>query len=168
MGLVNLSEYGRKRGVSAEAVRRAIQSGRLKDAVSRDAKGNPKIDPEIADKEWEANTNDNRGWNARENAKKTAEKDTQVSGTLNQSRAIKEAYLARLAKLEYEEKSGKLVSAADVKNEAFKVARIVRDNMLNIPDRVSAELAALTEPAQIHRFLTEEIRKALEGLASDE
>lgn len=167
MGLVNLSEYGRKRGVSTEAVRRAIQSGRIKNAVSRDAKGNPKIDPAIADQEWEANTSDNRGWNARENAKVTAEKDTQVSGTLNQSRAIKEAYLARLAKLEYEEKSGKLVPAADVKNEAFKVARVVRDNMLNIPDRISAELAATTDTVQIHKLLTDEIRKALEAISDE-
>lgn len=168
MALVNLSEYGRRRGVSAEAVRRAIQSGRLKNAVSRDAKGNPKIDPDIADQEWDANTADNRGWNARENAKKTAEKDTQVSGTLNQSRAIKEAYLARLAKLEYEEKSGKLVPVADVRNEAFKVARIVRDNMLNIPDRLAAELAACEDPIQVHKLLTDEIRKALESLSTNE
>lgn len=168
MALVNLSEYGRRRGVSPEAVRRAIQSGRLKNAVSRDGKGNPKIDPDVADKEWAENTSDNRGWNARENAKKTAEKDTQVSGTLNQSRAVKEAYLARLAKLEYEEKSGKLVPAADVKNEAFRVARIVRDNMLNIPDRVSSELAAQTDQVQIHKMLTEEIRKALEAISHHE
>lgn len=161
---VSLSAYGRRRGVSAEAVRRAIQSGRLKEAVSRDAKGNPKVDPEVADQEWDANTSDNRGWNARENAKKTAETDMKVSGTLNQSRAIKEAYLARLAKLEFEERSGQLVRAEEVKNEAFKVARIVRDGILNVPDRVAAQLAAETEPGAVHMILSEELRKALEGL----
>jgi hypothetical protein len=164
MATLNLSEYGKRRGVTAEAVRRAIKSGRLKDSVSRDEKGNPRIDPDIADEEWAANTSDNRGWNARENAKKTADTDMKVSGTLNQSRAIKEAYLARLAKLEFEERSGQLVRADDVKNEAFKSARVVRDSILNVPDRIAAQLAAETEPGAIHIILTEELRKALEGL----
>jgi phage terminase Nu1 subunit (DNA packaging protein) len=161
---VSLAEYGRRRGVSAEAVRRAIQSGRLREAVTRDAKGNPKIDPEIANGEWEANTSDNRGWHAQENAKKTADADMKVSGSLNQSRAIKEAYLARLAKLEFEERSGKLISADDVKHQAFKVARTVRDSILNLPDRVAAQLAAETDPGAVHLILTEELRKALEEL----
>jgi len=164
MSTLNLSEYGKRRGVTAEAVRRAIKSGRLKESVSRDEKGNPRVDPEIADQEWAANTSDNRGWNARENAKKTAETDMKVSGTLNQSRAIKEAYLARLAKLEFEERSGALVSADEVKNEAFKTARVVRDSILNLPDRLAAQLAAETDPVAVHLILSEELRKALESL----
>ncbi|HMZ13772.1 MAG TPA: hypothetical protein PLS04_06530, partial [Mycobacterium sp.] len=50
-----------------------------------------------------------------------------------QSRAIKEAYNARLAKLEYEEKSGALVRADSVKVAWFNVLRVLRDRTLNLP-----------------------------------
>jgi hypothetical protein len=41
------------------------------------------------------------------------------------------------------------------------VARIVRDSMLNIPDRVAAELAAETDPFKVQQRLSAEIRLAL-------
>lgn len=82
-----------------------------------------------------------------------------------QSRAIREAYQARLAKLEYEERSGKLVAADAVKTQAFKVARSVRDALMNIPDRVASELAAETSPAAVHARLARELRDAIRELA---
>ena len=41
--------------------------------------------------------------------------------------------MARLAKLEYEEKSGKLVSADEVKARAFRMARGARDALRRCP-----------------------------------
>lgn len=178
------------RGVSGEAVRKAVASGRLTKSVVYDAKGRPSIDPDLAAGEWEAGTHPTHGGKRTEPAASPqpapvaaprpqaapalAPADDEprptpggAAATFAQSRAIKEAYLARLAKLEFEEKSGVLVKADAVKNEAFKVARLVRDAMLNIPDRVSSELAADTEPFVVHRKLTLEIRKALEGLGGD-
>ena len=84
-----------------------------------------------------------------------------------QSRAVREAYAARLAKLDYEERSGKLVSVDALKVEAFKVHRRVRDALLNIPDRCSPELAALTTEAEVHALLLTEINAALRQLAAD-
>lgn len=81
------------------------------------------------------------------------------------SRAIREAYQARLAKLDYEERSGKLVEVDKVKASAFKVARTVRDGLLNLPDRVAHELAHETNAAAVHLRLTQEIRVVLEALA---
>jgi hypothetical protein len=172
------------RGVSGEAVRKAVSSGRLSRSVVYDAKGRPSIDPDLAAGEWEAATHPTHGGKRAEPA--APPRPTPVAApapapqedeprptpsgaaaTFAQSRAIKEAYLARLAKLEFEEKSGVLVKADAVKNEAFKVARLVRDAMLNIPDRVSSELAADADPFVVHRKLTLEIRKALEGLGGD-
>jgi len=175
---VSLREFGRQHGVSGEAVRKAIASGRLSRSVVYDAKGRPTVDPAIAASEWAAQTHPTRGGKrvaAIEEPIESpiAQDDTPrpspsgAAATFAQSRAIKEAYLARLAKLEFEEKSGVLVKADAVKNEAFKVARLVRDAMLNIPDRVSSELAADTEAFVVHRKLTLEIRKALEGLGGD-
>jgi hypothetical protein len=84
--------------------------------------------------------------------------------TIAESRQLREAYLAELSKLEFDEKSGKLTEVEKVKRDAFKLARVVRDAMLNIPDRVAHELAHDSDPARVHIRLTEEIRFALMAL----
>jgi hypothetical protein len=86
--------------------------------------------------------------------------------SLMQSKALREAYMAQLAKLEYEKAIGKVVDADAVKVEAFKTARQVRDGLMNIPDRVAAELAHETNPAHIHARLQREIRDVLQSLSA--
>lgn len=181
MPLVTQKEFAAMKGVSAEAVRQAIAGGRLKKCLHWDGiHKKPKLDPVVAAQEWEKNTdhtkryrgNDIRvplpGQSEPKPPAPTAIRsdDAPASGpSMMQSRAIREAYQARLAKLDYEERTGKLVDADAVKAEAFKIARTVRDSMLNIPDRVAAEFAGINNTHEIHTRLTEEIRKALDGLA---
>ncbi len=53
---MSLSEYARRRGVSVEAVSKAVKAGRLRGSIVT-VDGKPKIaDAELADHEWEANT----------------------------------------------------------------------------------------------------------------
>ena len=80
---------------------------------------------------------------------------------------MRELYLARLAKIEFEERAAKLVSRDEVTVAAFTKARTVRDNLLNIPDRLAAMLAAEVDPTQVHQILSDEIRKALIELSGD-
>jgi hypothetical protein len=75
--------------------------------------------------------------------------------------------LARLAKIDFEERSGKLVSRDEVQVAAFNRFRTFRDGMLNIPDRLAAVLAAEHEAAKVHELLTREIRKALLEFSDD-
>jgi hypothetical protein len=75
------------------------------------------------------------------------------------ARAVRETYLARLSKLEYERASGKLVDVDEVRAAVFQKARTTRDGMMAIPSRVAPILAALTDPAKIHDVLLEEIRR---------
>lgn len=79
-----------------------------------------------------------------------------------QARAVKEAYEARLKKLEYDEKSGRLVPADKVKADCFKAGVIVREALLNIPSRLSAELASLNDTFEVERILRQEIHAILE------
>lgn len=176
---ISLTEFAGIRGVTLEAVRKAIKSGRLVNSVKYNDKGKmPKVDPIVAMAEWERNTDHSKrfhGGDAHKAPRATPFQKPDVNRpdeppagggpSVNQSRAVFEAYRARLAKLEYDERSGKLVDAEAVKNEAFKHARATRDAMQNIPDRVAAEFAGISDPAVIHMRLSEEIRKALEGLA---
>src|SRR5690348_9655124 len=54
---MTLTAYATRRGVSPKAVSKAVAAGRLSASVTRDQHGAPKIgDPDLADREWEANT----------------------------------------------------------------------------------------------------------------
>lgn len=84
--------------------------------------------------------------------------------TYTKARTAREVYQAKLAKLSFEEKMGQLVPAEQVKADAFKVARTVRDAMLNISGRIAHQLAAETDPAVISARIDGEIREALRDL----
>ena len=83
---------------------------------------------------------------------------------INESRAKSEHFRAELARIDLEVKEEELVESSLVKRQAFTAARTVRDSLGNIPDRVANQFAAETDPVEIHRVLTNEIRKALESL----
>ena len=177
MTLLSFRQYAKHRGVSAEAVSKAVQKGRITTVTTED--GKRLIDPARADAEWAANTQSTKrqiptkaeredGKTRPEHYAEANEGDQSPRGpSYAQSRAIREAYAARLAKLEFEEKSGRLISVDRVKVEAFKTARTVRDSILNIPDRIAAELASYgNDPAKIHERLTQELVLALEELVN--
>ena len=157
MPLVSLRKYAEHRRVSHTAVQKAIKQGRIKTTPDG------KIDVEQADREWVRNTSP---VNAPKRAPRVGSGAAGES-TYAQSRAVRELYLARLAKIEFEERAGKLVSRDEITVAAFTKARTVRDNLLNIPDRVAAVLAAETDPVRTHQILTDEIRKALIELSGD-
>lgn len=171
-GSVTLTAYAKSKGVSVEAVSKAVRVGRLSKSVVFDAKSRPRVIPELADQEWVANTDSAQQRVPAvapprpepEPEQAPAARDEPKTATFQQARTLREAYMARLAKLEFDEKSGLLVKADAVKNEAFRTARIVRDNLLNIPDRIAAELANETNQFKVHQRLTQEIRRALEDM----
>ncbi|MBI3693743.1 MAG: hypothetical protein HY238_02725 [Acidobacteria bacterium] len=66
----------------------------------------------------------------------------------------------RLAKLDYEERSGKLVDAEEVTKAAFDDARVVRDRLLTIADRIASLLAAESDSKKVYNILASGIRDA--------
>jgi hypothetical protein len=93
-------------------------------------------------------------------------KDPSDMEAFSKARAIREKYAAMLSKLDYEERSGKLIDAFEVKTAAEQLHRILRDLLMAIPDRISAELAAEENAANCHRLLEGEIRTVLEKVAT--
>jgi len=85
------------------------------------------------------------------------------------SRAIREAYAARLAKLEFEERTGKLLNADEVKVKHFNLARLLRDRIQQIPRKLAPQIVAavVAQPDQrvVEDLLMEAIREALEELS---
>lgn len=90
-----------------------------------------------------------------------------LSTLLLKSRIKTEVERGRLLEAKAKAETGKMVSADEVKIAAFRRARIVRDGMLNLPDRVAALLAAETDVAKVHAILTKEIRLILEEISRD-
>lgn len=163
----SVAGYARHRGVTPAAVRYAIKTGALKKAVvQRDPEKPLKIDVEIADQEWVTDVRTDGVFEVPNVANAEPTGNAQID-TVN-ARAKKEAYDAELARLKVEKEKAKLVEVDEVKAEAFKLARAVRDALLNIPDRVAGELAAETDEFKIHKRLTEEIRQACEELGGAE
>ena len=148
------------RGVSHTAVANAVKGGRIS------AEPDGSIDPEKANVQWEQNSRprvDNGGDTVDVSpAAKSGAPDYKVS------RAIREAYAARLAKLEFEEKSGKLVNLDEVKIATFNMARQARDRLLQIPRKVApaviAEWTANADPRGVEEIIEAAVRDALEGL----
>lgn len=79
-----------------------------------------------------------------------------------------EALRAQLLELELAEKQGKLVDAEAVRRATMNKARIARDALLSLPMRISAELAAETDPGKVHDRLSVEIRKLCAELSAGE
>lgn len=168
--LLSLRAYAKYRGVNLSAVQRAIKDQRI--STVKDEKGNGKIDPVTADVEWSMNTD-----HSYNHSKKTPEVDPEDFNTLDDdddhkppnfqnAKAIGERYKARMAKLNFEQKVGKLVDIEKVRKEAFDVAKLTRDTLLNIPNKICHELAAESDPGKVYQVLTEAITQGLETLAA--
>lgn len=80
----------------------------------------------------------------------------------------KEVYLARCQKIKYEKEIGKLVdvdaAAQVVANEYAKV----RFKILSIPTRTATRLSVMKNPAEIKKYLDEEIADVLDELTFDD
>lgn len=158
---LSLRGYAKHRGVSEAAVRKAVKAGR----VSK--KKNGKIDPRTADGEWQKNTDPAQIKKTPSNSTESQNQNfSALSGpNYQQSRAIKEAYGAKLLKLQFEKESKKLISVDEVKISAFNAARMTRDRILNIPDRVIPQLVGKTNIFEMKEILKTELVKALEELS---
>lgn len=174
----SLRAYASERGISHEAVRQAIKAGRLVKSIVY-VKGEPKIaDEAMADKEWAANTDQSKPRNRiTGDPKHRRQAGEQMKPMANdgggesegpsyaKSRAIREAYMARLAKLEFDEKAGKAVSADAVRIAIFNTARRARDMLMAVPDRVAPLVVGQTDQHEIHRILMDEVRRIAAEIA---
>lgn len=170
--LVTFAEFAAIRGCSKGAVTHATKSRIAAAVVEKD--GRRWLDRDLALELWNKNTVANaqskvsRADPIEPLPADAAELKRRVEGLpddaipdLNESRARREHYQAELAKLQVTQQRGELVSADEVKKEAFQLGRSVREALSNLADRLSHQLAGETDPARIHQVLTQEHRAAL-------
>jgi hypothetical protein len=78
-----------------------------------------------------------------------------------QAKTAREVYEAKNAQLEYEERTGKLLRADEVKSHLASKIASMREAFLQIPSRLVPILAAETDAAKIHTLLEAEIVRAM-------
>lgn len=169
---MSLRAYARHRGVVLSAVQKAIASGRIR------PESDGGINSAKADAQWDQHTRP---------VQPTAPKVTTAGRPVtlptpaahsgddargvdyHKARAVRETYAARLAKLEFEERSGKLISVDEVSVKHFNLARQLRERMQQIPRKVAPQIVALVVADPQVRGVTDilevAIREALEDLA---
>lgn len=187
MPRLSIQDYARARGKSRTGIYKAIREGRIRESVERNDAGKLVLDAELADIELarnsdpamlrdpdairaglEANRDPTAGPLFKDEpvpAKK--EPEPKSAASMAGSRAAIAAYDARLRRLDYEERIGRLISADAVKVEIFRTNRMVRDSLLTIPDRVAPVLSAETSAEKIRAILTKEITAVLRDLADE-
>jgi hypothetical protein len=181
MSGLSIRAYARHRKVSHTAVRKALAAGRIT------AGPDGLIDPALADQQWATSTNLSKPRNSvigepRKRRAAGAPPDpigapglddaappdsgaTRLVSSYAASRAAREGYLARLAKLEFEVKSGKLVDADEVRAQIFALGRRLRDAMIGMPDRLAPVLAGECDQRVVHQLLSDEIATSLAELS---
>lgn len=85
----------------------------------------------------------------------------------SEHQAKREFYRAELTRLEFEERIGRLIPADTVAQEWFRLTRIVKDAVMNVPSRLAGVLASVNDERKIHDILETELRQTLEVLATD-
>lgn len=149
-GLITVGEYARKHGMTPANISRAIRQGRIK--VLRHDGHRPFFDEAQADRDWR-----NR-------------KDEKHSGaipSLNESKARAEFFKAEKAEVELERIKTRLVDADLVRRQAFGLARKARDRLMNVPDRIAAEIAAESDARRCHAILAREISDVCREISGD-
>ena len=192
--LISAAEYARTRGVSRNAVSKAIAGKRI--SFTTDANGRKLIDPDVADVEWAANTDvksQRRGApqqfaktqplarSARARLKDAAKDAGDVAGAARPSAPqvlpdgsslLEESTrLARvktmLAELDLQQRRGDMVSATAIRALYATKLLAAREMLEAIPDRISARLAVEQDAEKVHRLITTEIRAAMLAAAQD-
>lgn len=150
--LVTQAEFARIQGVNPSHINRKVKDGtiplhgKLIDVDEARAALNNSREPGI-----------NRG-------KPIDDQDGHIqdaSTGYGKAKAVRETYLAKIAKLDFEERSGKLIDSDEVEADWFNAGRLVRDGMLAIPDRISPLFPCAVG---LHEILTTEIKNVCESL----
>jgi len=172
--LVSFTEFGKQVGVSQPAVSKATKT-RLAGAVVMQ-KGKPLLDLDRAMQLWNVGNQRQARGRAEPAVREPVSTRRALAETVLQlpddaipdlgiSIERKEHYRAELAKIEAMHRREELGSIAEMKREAFGLAKSVREAVLGIVPRVSADLAAAGDRFEVERLLETELVTALRVLA---
>lgn len=156
---LSLRSYAKHRGVSLEAVRKALKSGRIT------AGPDGKLDPERTDADWKANTRNRIDRPpAIQSRAERAQPDVDFGGYAK-AQAMHEFYRAQLAKIEYERRRGKLLDAEQVRDAISRMISLARNKLVTTGEELAPRLAVEGDPTRCTDMVNERIFAALSELA---
>ena len=171
-GVVSQAAFARHRGVSRQAVARAIAEGRIH------ALADGRIDVAIADRAWDANTDPARAAPPALPAGVVHPRppDESADGAPSDisyanARAMHEYFKAQLAELELRVRRSELAPVAELQDAEFKVARAVRDRLLTLPEALCDQIAGVegvtAAAAEVRRILAAGINGVCRELSTE-
>jgi hypothetical protein len=147
--LMTQAQYARHRNKSPQYIGKLakagvlVMRGRLVDAVASDAV--------LDDKP----------------AEKTAPEGQQPPTSYAQAKLAAMVFWAKLRRLEFETRQGKLIEAAIVKERWAAILVVLKERILAVPDKLAPELTAITDERQSHEALKREMNALLKAIHSD-
>lgn len=178
--LVTKSEYARMRGVSEAAVRKAVKDGRI-------TLIDGKIDPSVADIQWQQNSRPRVGSRSSSTIRSSGPGASRPAESeqgndpgdaqdrdgapapgghfdYEKSRAAREHHEALMAEMRYLERSQQLCETSRVELAMADIARVMVDGLERIPDRVSVQIHTGMTHAEINSRIEQEVRAIREDL----
>lgn len=113
--------------------------------------------------EMEQQTNDNKPSKDKFNL---TNKDGSAK-TINSTKIMLQEYQGKIAKQKFDVEAGVLVYREDVENKAFEVARVLRNQILAIPERLAGQVASTTDVNEVKEILYTELNEVLAYLSSE-
>jgi hypothetical protein len=153
--LVSQYEWAKRSGFSKQYANRLVKAGTIRLI-------NGKVDINEANAILASTKNPSRV-----EMRRGVQNVSDLSTLLLKTRIKNEMEKGKILEAKARAELGELVPVEDVKTAAYNKARVVRDNLLNIPDRVASQLASLDNEKKIHEILLNEIRAVLEALSTD-
>jgi hypothetical protein len=159
MSLISQTEWAKRQGFSKQYVNKLLKNGKIK-----------LIDGMIDEKSANAVLQNQRDPNLpiRRNGSNSYESQSDMHDLLVKTKLKNEIERGKLLEARVKSEIGQLISAEKVRRAMFAKGRIIRDGMMNIPDRVSSLLATISDAAKIHEILSNEIREVLTELSRDD
>lgn len=167
---ISIRKFARMRNVAHPSVINWINTGRIQKGVvvPNPKTGHRKIIASIAIEELNQ-TDDPDKDHLRENGggspPERAAGGSAAIPALAKIKAQKEAILMQKAAIELRKMKGELVEKENVYNTLFEFGKLLRENILAIPDRLADEVFAAKTRAEVHRVLSEALNRALEDLS---
>ena len=146
--LMTQAEYARHRNKSPQYIGKLykagilVMRGRMVDATASDAV--------LDDKPSEKTT-----------------MDSQAPASYAQARLADMVFRAKLRRLEFDTRQGKLVEAAVVKERWAAILVVIKERVLAVPDKLAPELTALTDERQVRDHLKREMHAILKAIHED-
>ena len=165
---ITQAEFARRNGWSKQYVAKLVKQGRIQleggkiDPVAAKRAIDQLAEPSTVLRESPANKP--KTSRAEAPLSVAGPTDSRKAVDYTTARTMREAFRAKMAKLDYEEREGRLVEPRKIYEVGFQTGRLVREVLLCIPDRLADILAAETDASQIRRQLYEEMEAALQKL----